>query len=138
MTRRRVTAAAARQRVTGIGGIFFKSPDPEGLRAWYAEHLGVPGDPDGYLVFHWRELEPERPAETVFATFPADTDYIGPSEQPFMINLRVVDLDLMLAQLRAEGCQVLGEAQGDDTGRFGWVLDPDGNKIELWEPPAGH
>ncbi|HMK91519.1 MAG TPA: VOC family protein, partial [Thermoleophilia bacterium] len=75
-------------------------------------------------------------AATVFAPFAADTDYFAPSERPFMINLRVVDLERMLAQLRAEGCQVLGEAEPSELGRFGWVLDPEGNKIELWEPPS--
>ena len=135
MTERSDKGTEARQRVTGIGGVFFKAADPVGLLAWYREHLGAPIGDDGFAVFQWRELEPDRPAATVFAPFAADTDYFAPSERPFMINLRVVDLERMLAQLRAEGCQVVGDVMAGDEGRFGWVLDPEGNKIELWEPP---
>jgi len=126
---------SGRQRVTGIGGVFFKADDPAALLAWYREHLGVPIGDDGFAVFRWRESDPERAAATVFAPFPRDTDYFAPSQRPFMVNLRVVDLDRMLDQLRAEGCQVVGDVMAGEEGRFGWVLDPEGNKIELWEPP---
>lgn len=125
-----------RERVTGIGGVFFKAADPAALQAWYVEHLGLPSDPDGALVLRWRELEPDRPAETVFAPFPETTRYFEPSGQPFMVDFRVADLDRILDQLRADGCTVVGGPEDSVAGRFGWVLDAEGNKVELWEPPS--
>lgn len=123
-----------RERVTGIGGVFFKAQDPASLQAWYVEHLGVPVSDDGTVVLEWRELDPDRPASTVFAPFASDTAYFAPSTQPYMFNFRVVDMDRMLAQLRSDGCQVVGGPDDTDFGRFAWILDPEGNKIELWEP----
>ena len=132
----------ARVRVTGIGGVFFKARDPVALAAWYREHLGVPVAPDGtHALF---AAEPDgggdaaagAPAPTVWSTFPADTEYFGAGPAHWMINYRVPDLDAMLAQLRAAGAWVADEVQDGEYGRFGWAADPDGNRFELWQPPA--
>ena len=125
------------RRVTGLGGIFFKASDPKATQAWYAEHLGVVPDTDGYVSFKWRERdEPERTGYTVWSPFKPDTDYFAPSERPFMVNFRVADLHALLAALRAEGVTVMDAIEESEFGKFGWILDPDGTKIELWEPPA--
>lgn len=121
------------QKVIGIGGVFFKAKDPQGLAEWYARHLGVPvieGQP--YAVFASKGAD----EHTVWATFPSDSNYFGTG---FMVNFRVADLDTMLAQLRAGGVEVVPDVQEDENGRFGWAVDPEGNRIELWEPqpPAG-
>ena len=122
------------ERVTGIGGIFFKANDPEALKRWYEEHLGV--ENAGGVTFKWREQRaPEREGYTVWAPFKKDTKYFAPSESSFMINYRVDDLHKMLAQLRAAGVKVEEKIDESEYGRFGWVIDPEGNKIELWEPP---
>ncbi|WP_028839832.1 MULTISPECIES: VOC family protein [Thermomonas] len=124
------------QRVTGIGGIFFKSPDPKRLNAWYREHLGLDVTDWGGVVFQWGGPD-SAPGMTLWSPFAADTDYMAPSTAPFMVNFRVADLDALLAALREEGCEVLDKREDSEHGRFGWVVDPDGNKIELWEPPPG-
>ena len=118
------------KRVTGIGGIFFKSRDPAALAEWYRLHLGLDVQPWGGVVF-------DGAGQTTWSPFKADTDYFAPSTAPFMVNFRVADLHALLAALRAEGCEVVGEPQDSEYGKFGWVMDPDGNKLELWEPPAG-
>lgn len=124
------------QKVKGIGGVFFRSSDPEGIRTWYRDALGVPAGEFG-AVFPWREKEdPDRFGHTVWSPFDEDTEYFDPSESDFMINFIVADLDAMLAQLRDAGAEIVGEPQEFEYGRFGWALDPEGNKIELWEPPA--
>ena len=123
------------KRVTGIGGIFFKANDPEGLKKWYQQHLGVPSDSTGGVAFHWREEDhPEKTGITVWAPFPVDTRYFEPSTAPFMINYRVTDLDGLLAQLREEGVWVDERMETYEYGRFAWIADPEGNRIELWEP----
>ncbi|AKU90801.1 VOC family protein [Vulgatibacter incomptus] len=120
----------------GIGGIFFKSKDPKALSRWYADHLGVPVEPWGGASFKWREHEGAgQDASTVWSPFPADTTYFEPSQAPFMINFRVDDLDRMLEQLRRAGIAVDEPREESEYGRFGWLMDPDGNRIELWEPP---
>lgn len=118
-------------RVTGVGGVFFKAKDPEALKQWYHEHLGV--EPSAYgTLFHW-----EGKGSTTFSIFPADTAYLGPPGQAaFMINFRVDDLDALIAKLEAADVQLLPEREAADYGRFAWVVDPEGNRIELWEPPA--
>ena len=126
----------SRERVTGIGGVFWKAADPDALRDWYVERLGLPLDETGVIVVPWKGAD-GTPGSTVVAPFPAETTYFAPSEAPYMINLRVADLDAMLVQLRAEGCTVLDRVEEMEFGRFGWVLDPEGNKIELWEPAEG-
>jgi catechol 2,3-dioxygenase-like lactoylglutathione lyase family enzyme len=123
------------ERVTGIGGIFFKARNPANLIAWYREHLGIEAQ-DGFFSFPWRELnEPQRLARTVWAPFPEDTSYFQPGQASFMINYRVANLDRLLDQLRSAGVAIDGRTE-DENGRFAWILDPDGNRIELWEPPA--
>lgn len=124
------------KRVTGIGGIFFKSQDPQQLKEWYRKHLGIEPDPDGYVSFPWRENEnPERTGYTVWEPFKENTRYFEPSQKPYMINFRVVDLHGLLAQLRQEGVLVDDRIEEEEFGRFGWIMDPEGNRIELWEPP---
>lgn len=123
-------------RVSGIGGIFFRSRDPAALQAWYREHLDVPliGET---VVFRWREAERDREGSTVWAPFAHDTDYFEPG-QATMTNFRVDDLDEALADLRAHGVTVLERIEESELGRFGWCLDPEGNRIELWQPPPGY
>jgi predicted enzyme related to lactoylglutathione lyase len=126
------------ERVTGIGGVFFYAADPAALMAWYRQHLGVVADPDGAVVFRWPAgQDAARPGSTVWVPFPADTTYFAPSTKPFMINFRVANLDRMLAQLRAAGVPVDDHVEEMLYGRFGWCMDPEGNRVELWEPAEG-
>jgi catechol 2,3-dioxygenase-like lactoylglutathione lyase family enzyme len=128
------------ERVTGIGGIFFKARDPKALSVWYRDKLGI-GVRDGgeWSPFRWREREdPERLGTTVWSLFRSDSKYFAPSQATFMINYRVRDLDRMLAQLRALGVGVEPKVAEEFNGRFAWVVDPEGNKLELWEPKAGY
>jgi predicted enzyme related to lactoylglutathione lyase len=126
------------KRVTGIGGVFFKSKDPKALAAWYRAHLGVAVEDWGGAVFHWRSPEnPEGAGTTVWNPFPQDTTYFEPGGSGFMINYRVADLHALLAVLREEGVAVLENVEESEFGKFGWVIDPDGNKVELWQPPDG-
>jgi len=126
------------KRVTGIGGIFFKSPDPAALSAWYQKHLGLNVEPWGGVAFRWAgDDNPSGVGTTIWNAFPADTTYFAPSTAPFMLNFRVADLHALLAVLRAEGVPVQDKVEESEYGKFGWVIDPDGNKVELWEPPAG-
>lgn len=118
------------KRVTGIGGIFFKARDPKALQSWYVQHLGLPMTADGYIVFDWGN----QGGYTVWSAFPEDTTYTHPSEKPFMINFRVENLEALLETLAAEGVEVVGEMEVFDYGKFGWIMDPEGNKVELWEP----
>ena len=125
-------------RVTGIGGIFIKAKDPEALRAWYQRHLGIDVQSWGGTAFPWHT--PERPnpdGATVWSVMPESSDYFAPSTAPFMVNYRVDDLHALLAVLREEGCVVDQKTDESEFGKFGWVMDPEGNKIELWEPPPG-
>lgn len=125
--------------VTGIGGIFFKANDPAGLGEWYRKHLGLDVEDYGGVTFREADasagLSPKREAYTVWPPFAADSDYFAPSEKPFMINFRVSDLDALLAQLRNEGVKVDERTEKSEFGYFGWAMDPEGNRIELWEPP---
>ncbi|MCA1840905.1 MAG: VOC family protein [Actinomycetota bacterium] len=121
------------EKVTGIGGIFFKAQDPKGLAAWYAKNLGVPVEPD---QSHGAFTSVDADEMTVWSTFAADSDYFGPGPSPFMINFRVSNLDAMLAQLRDAGVEVDPRVDDFEYGRFGWAVDPEGNRIELWEPAA--
>lgn len=120
------------ERVTGIGGVFVRSRDPEALARWYREHLGLRVFSEEIDETWWQDEGP-----TVWSPFPADTEYFGRPEQGWMINLRVRDLDAMLAQLRAAGVTVDDDVHViDGIGRFGWASDPEGNRFELWEPAA--
>ena len=124
------------ERVMGIGGIFFKAADKAGLAAWYRDNLGVAvEDAWGGAVFHWKENNPKGDAQTVWSPFANDTDYFAPSTKGFMVNFRVADLHAMLDQLQRNGCNVDEKVEESDYGKFGWVMDPEGNRIELWEPP---
>jgi len=121
------------KRVTGIGGIFFKAQDPKSLKEWYKAHLGVDAGDYG-ATFDWRDKDdPNKSGQTVWSLFPHDTKYFDPSSAPFMINYRVEDLVGLQAVLRSEGVEV-SDVQDDGYGRFAWASDPEGNRIELWEP----
>jgi predicted enzyme related to lactoylglutathione lyase len=121
------------EKVSGVGGVFFRAQDPKGLSAWYRDNLGVAAE-DGHASFLWREHDkPETVARTEWCAFPADTTYFGSSKQAFMINYRVVNLDRMLDQLHRKGVTI-HKVEDYDYGRFAWITDPEGNRIELWEP----
>ena len=120
------------KRVTGIGGIFFKARDPEALREWYKRHLGVDVQAWGGAAFTWGST-----GTTVWSVNPMDTEYFAPSTATFMINYRVDDLAAVLHALREEGCNVIDKAEESEFGKFGWVMDPENNKVELWQPPEG-
>jgi len=123
------------KRVTAFGGIFFKSKSPKELMAWYNEHLGIQTDDWGGAAFEWREKDnPESVGQTVFTAFKQDTDKFAPGSEPYMFNFRVDDLAALLAQLKSEGVQLVGEMQDTPYGKFGWIMDPEGRKIELWQP----
>ncbi|MFN8153915.1 MAG: VOC family protein [Bacteroidia bacterium] len=124
-------------RVTGIGGIFFTTENSKELQAWYDKHLGLNFGGKGYDSFQWKEQDTGKQGSTVFSFFKKGTDYLKPSTSPFMINFRVKNLDLLLEQLREEGVTIVGEIDRQPYGNFAWIMDPDGNKIELWEPTEG-
>ena len=119
-------------RATGIGGVFFKAKNPQLLKEWYRKHLGFNTDEWG-CTFWWRNNN-NKPASTQWSTFDQHTDYFSPSTKDFMFNYRVHNLTQLLQQLRNEGVTVVGEVQEYSYGKFGWIVDPEGNKIELWEP----
>ncbi len=123
------------RRVTGIGGIFFKAKDPKALAEWYRVHLGLNVEDWGGVIFRWSD-DSAGTGSTTWSPFKADTNYFAPSTASFMINYRVEDLHAVLAALRAEGCQVDEKVDESEYGKFGWVVDPEGNKLELWQPPA--
>ena len=119
-------------QVLGVGGVFFKSDDPAELGAWYKKWLGVPAHPEWGASFTPDTVPPG--GFTVWAPFKRDTTYFEPSPNSFMINLMVDDLDGALAQVAEGGAEIVGEIADEPYGRFGWFLDPEGNKVELWEP----
>ena len=122
------------KRVTGIGGIFFKSKNPEQTKEWYRKHLGIKSTKYGG-TFEWRHAEDaQRKGFTAWGPFKEDTDYFLPSDKEFMFNYRVDDLEKLLEVLKEEGVELVGEMEVYDYGKFGWIMDPDGQKIELWEP----
>ena len=123
------------KRVTGIGGIFFKSKDPDRLREWYRKHLGIESESWG-VTFRWRDDPRAASGSTAWSVMPETTKYFAPSDKPFMINFRVEDLTWLVEQLRAEGVEVEYKNEESEFGKFGWVMDPDGNRVELWEPPS--
>ena len=116
-------------RVTGIGGVFFRARDPERLQAWYAEHLGIQLEEWGGAVFQAHDGD-----QTVWHASELSSDYHGSGELGMMLNYRVDDLDALLAQLRAAGVEVLDRVMDEEHGRFGWAVDPEGNRFELWQP----
>jgi predicted enzyme related to lactoylglutathione lyase len=122
-------------RITGIGGVFFKSrSDHKQLAAWYARHLGLPLEAWGGAVLRWPDDKGEDRGVTAWHVADKDSGWFSPSESSFMINYRVDDLDEMLAQLRRDGVAILKGPESDENGRFAWLMDPDGNKVELWQP----
>ena len=125
------------QRVTGIGGVFFKEKDPKALGEWYRTHLGMKVEAWGGAVFRWAEDNPDGTGTTAWNLFKDDTSYFAPSASSFMVNYRVEDLDALLAKLREEGCDVDAKVEESEYGKFGWVMDPEGNRLELWQPPRG-
>lgn len=125
------------EAVTGVGGVFLKARDPAALARWYGEHLGLPVDPSwSGAVLRWRD-DPSQGASTVWSLFAEDSTYFGAPSQRAMVNFRVRDLDAMLAQLRAAGATVDERVESSEFGRFGWFSDPEGNRVELWQPPDG-
>ena len=120
-------------KVTGLGGIFFKARDPVALGAWYAQHLGLNVEEWGGVRF---DEDERRVGCTLWTPFAADTGYFGAGPQAYMLNFRVDDLDALLAQLRAAGVAVDEKVEQNDFGRFGWITDIDGNRVELWQPPG--
>lgn len=118
------------ERVTGIGGVFFRSRDPDALKKWYDRNLGVDVTPQDYDSPCWRQKE----GPTVFEPFPADTDYFGDPAKQWMLNFRVRDLDLMVAQLRSAGIEVEVDPEKYPNGRFARLKDPEGNPIAIWQP----
>jgi predicted enzyme related to lactoylglutathione lyase len=123
-------------RVTGIGGIFFRAKNGPKLRAWYQKHLGLDIDPEwGGCQFSWRETgKPGRKGHTVWSVFDAGTAYFRPGKKAFMINYRVKNLKRVLAALKREGVWVDPKTEKSEYGKFGWIMDPEGQRIELWEP----
>ena len=123
-------------RVHGLGGVFFKAQDPAKLAQWYARHLGLAVEPWGGALLSWRRDDTGEQACTVWSPFANTTDYFKPSDKEFMLNFRVDDLEATLAALREEGCNVLDRGEEGEQGKFGYVLDPEGMLIELWQPPG--
>ncbi len=124
-------------RVTGVGGIFFKTKgDRAALAAWYQTHLGMEPEAWGGVILRWPADKGGDGGVTVWHVADRDTKWFSPSDASFMVNYRVDNLDELLAQLREGGVQVIGGPDADDNGKFAWIMDPDGNKVELWEPRA--
>jgi len=123
--------AQAPGHVTGVGGVFFKAKDPKALAAWYRDVLGLPIEAWGGAALRYDA--PKHPPKLAWSAFPASTKYFAPSTSAFMINYAVDDLDALLARLHTKDVEVLERAE-DKNGRFAWILDPEGNKVELWEP----
>lgn len=121
-------------RITGLGGLFFKTADKEKTLAWYRDNLAMETTDFG-SVFQWREHgDADEVGYTVWSPFAEDTDYFAPSEAPFMMNFRVENLDALLETLKSAGATIVGGPKEEPNGRFAWVLDPEGRKLELWEP----
>jgi predicted enzyme related to lactoylglutathione lyase len=127
------------KRVTGIGGIFFNAKDPAGLQAWYKRHLGIDVQAWGGTAFRWADADGKPVGgTTAWSIGSAQGDHLAPSKASFMINYRVDDLLALVDALRHEGCEVLDKVEESEYGKFAWVMDPEGHKVELWQPPPGH
>jgi predicted enzyme related to lactoylglutathione lyase len=135
LSRRSWKGEAAMARVTGIGGVFFKSRgDSAALSAWYEKHLGMTLESFGCAILRWPDDKAEDHGLTVWQVAASDSAWFSPSDSPFMINYRVDDLGALIAQLQAAGVLVLRGPEAHENGKFAWIMDPDGNKVELWEP----
>ncbi len=122
-------------RVTGIGGVFLKAKDPKALAAWYAKHLNVVVSEWGGIAFRWADEVPKGTGTTAWSLFPEGTKHFGPGPQTAMINYRVDDLDELLAKMKLDGVTIDPKREDDATfGKFAWVVDPEGNRLELWQP----
>ena len=125
------------KRVIGLGGIFFKARDPKALYEWYRKHLGIESSPEAGAM--WQSTDdPGAPVINLLAMFPDTTKYFGSGPSPFMINFRVDNLTELFKALREEGVQVEDKVEEHEYGKFGWITDPEGNRVELWEPPKSH
>jgi len=123
-----------KKRVTGIGGIFFKCENKEAMRKWYSDHLGIHTETWGGQ-FEWRDIEkPDKKCLTAWSPFEMSSTYFGPSEKEYMFNYRVENLKELLQTLKEEGVEVIDKIEEFEYGKFGWIMDPEGRKIELWEP----
>ncbi|MEO8937470.1 MAG: VOC family protein [Burkholderiaceae bacterium] len=126
------------KRVTGIGGIFFKAKDAPALQAWYKRHLGIDVQEWGGTAFTWTGADGTPSAgTTVWSISSTESDQFAPGKASFMVNYRVEDLYLLVDLLKEEGCNVLERIDDSEYGKFAWVIDPEGNKVELWQPPPG-
>lgn len=124
-------------KVTGIGGVFFKSrSDSKALAAWYRDHLGMALEDWGGAILKWPDDRADDDGLTVWTVADKDSQWFSPSDSPFMINYRVDDMAGMLAQLRAGGVDILKGPESHENGKFAWIMDPEGNKVELWQPMA--
>jgi predicted enzyme related to lactoylglutathione lyase len=123
-------------RVTGIGGIFLKARDPKALEAWYAKHLGFQLASWGGAVFQWSDEVPAATGQTAWSLFPEATKHFGPGPQTAMVNYRVDDLDALLVDLEAAGVPIDADRPSEPYGKFAWITDPEGNRVELWQPIA--
>jgi predicted enzyme related to lactoylglutathione lyase len=122
-------------RITGVGGVFFKSKgDGKALAAWYQKHLGLPLEPWGGAALRWPDDQAEDRGVTAWHVAGKDSKWFNPSQSSFMINYRVDNLGALLDQLRAAGVEILQGPESHENGKFAWIMDPDGNKVELWEP----
>ena len=122
-------------RITGVGGIFFKSRnDSVALAAWYQKHLGMPIESFGVAVLKWPDDKAEDKGLTVWHVAEKESEWFSPSTSSFMVNYRVDNLDEMVAQLRAAGIEIVSGPESHENGKFAWIMDPEGNKVELWEP----
>jgi predicted enzyme related to lactoylglutathione lyase len=126
---------AATGRVIGVGGVFLRAKDPKALTDWYAEHLGFPTGDFG-TMFKWSEEGPKGTGMTIWSAFPDNTDYFGKGRQAVMINYQVDDLDALLAKLAAAKVEIDPHRQNESYGKFAWITDPEGNRVELWQPLA--
>ena len=128
--------ADPKKRVIGLGGIFFKAKDPQSMYQWYEKHLGIQVHPGAGGMFPWRRAEdPAQETVTVWSIFPHHSKKFDPSTASFMINYQVEDLHGLLQALRAEGVTIDPKVEDHEYGKFAWIMDPEGNRIELWEPP---
>jgi predicted enzyme related to lactoylglutathione lyase len=124
-------------KVTGIGGIFFKSrSDSAALAAWYHRHLGIPLESWGGAVLRWPDDTADDKGLTVWTVADKDSQWFSPSDSAFMINYRVDDLDALISQFRGDGIEIVSGPESHENGKFAWIMDPEGNKVELWEPMA--